>query len=275
MGYRWYDSQGKVPAYEFGFGLSYTTFAYSNLAVKPDFTVDFDLTNTGERKGIEVAQLYLEFPPSAGEPSKRLAGWARVELAPGERRRVQIAAGSLFPARLGFEWREVDLSGRALSRARRRFVAEPAAGAGNRHRPLASGRRCGATACVSIIQSVGPLPHRRPLPRSSRRRAVRLLPPRHFRQQPAARACTGSQQRGEHGAQRAPVGRLSPAGGIQGVPHATQRLAHRVAIGARRQLGCADPARQFSESLSGADPAGLSISGCIRRSPSRPPICPA
>ena len=56
-----------------------------------DLSVEFDLANTGERKGIEVAQLYLEFPPSAGEPSKRLAGWARVELAPGERRRVRLA----------------------------------------------------------------------------------------------------------------------------------------------------------------------------------------
>ena len=91
VGYRWYDSRGKVPAYEFGFGLSYTTFTYSKLTVNRDLSVEFDLANTGERKGTEVAQLYLEFPPSAGEPSKRLAGWARVELAPGERRRVRLA----------------------------------------------------------------------------------------------------------------------------------------------------------------------------------------
>jgi beta-glucosidase len=91
VGYRWYESRGKEPAYEFGFGLSYTTFAYSNLAVNPDLSVTFDLANTGKQDGVEVAQLYLEFPPSAGEPSKRLAGWARVKLAPGERRRVSIA----------------------------------------------------------------------------------------------------------------------------------------------------------------------------------------
>ena len=91
VGYRWYDSRGKAPAYEFGFGLSYTTFAYSNLTVNRDLSVEFDLANTGGRKGIEVAQMYLEFPPSAGEPSKRLAGWVRVELAPGERRRIRIA----------------------------------------------------------------------------------------------------------------------------------------------------------------------------------------
>jgi beta-glucosidase len=92
VGYRWYDARGKTPAYEFGFGLSYTTFAYSNLAAKDDLSVEFDLANTGERQGVEVAQLYLEFPASAGEPAKRLAGWARVDLAPGERRRVRIAA---------------------------------------------------------------------------------------------------------------------------------------------------------------------------------------
>jgi beta-glucosidase len=90
VGYRWYDAQKRTPAYEFGYGLSFTTFAYTNLAVSPDFSVAFDLANTGDRAGIEVAQLYLEFPPSAGEPAKRLAGWARVELAPGERRRVRI-----------------------------------------------------------------------------------------------------------------------------------------------------------------------------------------
>ena len=92
VGYRWYDSRDKAPAYEFGFGLSYTTFAYANLAVDPDLSVTFDLINTGKRAGVEVAQLYVECPSSAGEPAKRLAGWARVELAPGERRRVRIAA---------------------------------------------------------------------------------------------------------------------------------------------------------------------------------------
>lgn len=94
VGYRWYDSQQKAPAYEFGYGLSYTTFAYSNLTVAPDLSVTFDLANTGKRKGVEVVQLYLEFPASAGEPGKRLAGWARVNLAPGERRKVQIKPDS-------------------------------------------------------------------------------------------------------------------------------------------------------------------------------------
>lgn len=91
VGYRWYEARGKSPAWEFGFGLTYTTFAYSNLSVSGDLTVEFDLVNTGERPGVEVAQYYLEFPRSAGEPARRLAGWARVDLAAGERRRVRIA----------------------------------------------------------------------------------------------------------------------------------------------------------------------------------------
>jgi beta-glucosidase len=91
VGYRWYEARGKTPAYEFGFGLSYTTFAYSNLTVNRDLSVEFDLANIGGRKGMEVAQLYLEFPPAAGAPTKRLAGWSRVELAPGEKRRIRIA----------------------------------------------------------------------------------------------------------------------------------------------------------------------------------------
>jgi beta-glucosidase len=91
VGYRWYESQKKAPAYEFGYGLSYTTFAYSKLTVNRDLSVEFDLANTGKRSGTEVAQLYLEFPAPAGEPARRLAGWARMELAPGETRRVRIA----------------------------------------------------------------------------------------------------------------------------------------------------------------------------------------
>jgi beta-glucosidase len=90
VGYRWYEARGKSPAYEFGFGLTYTTFEYSNLTVSGDLSVEFDLVNTGERQGVEVAQYYLEFPRSADEPPKRLAGWARVAHTPGERRHVRI-----------------------------------------------------------------------------------------------------------------------------------------------------------------------------------------
>ncbi|HEY6489321.1 MAG: fibronectin type III-like domain-contianing protein [Terracidiphilus sp.] len=75
-----------------GFGLSYTTYAYSNLSVKPgDSTVvSFTVKNTGKRAGAEIAQIYAALPDSAGEPPKRLVGWTRVELAPGASKQVSI-----------------------------------------------------------------------------------------------------------------------------------------------------------------------------------------
>jgi len=96
VGYRWYDSQGIAPLYPFGFGLSYTTFAVDQLDVparsaadKP-FNVRFRVTNTGARGGTYTPQVYLGFPPAAGEPPKRLVGWQRVTLAPGESQTVSV-----------------------------------------------------------------------------------------------------------------------------------------------------------------------------------------
>jgi len=97
VGYKWYDSQGLTPLFPFGFGLSYTTFAFSNAAVvnnlsfaNPNFQVTFNLTNTGPVAGAEVAQVYLAFPASTGEPPKRLVGWQKVPLAPGASQPVTI-----------------------------------------------------------------------------------------------------------------------------------------------------------------------------------------
>ncbi|MEL7977970.1 glycoside hydrolase family 3 C-terminal domain-containing protein [Isoptericola sp. F-RaC21] len=97
VGYRWYDAQGIEPLFPFGHGLSYTTFEYDDLQVTPDYTdgteevgIRFRLTNTGERTGTEVAQAYVELPPSAGEPSQRLAAWKRVTLEPGESTTVDL-----------------------------------------------------------------------------------------------------------------------------------------------------------------------------------------
>ena len=93
IGYRWYDANNVAPLYPFGFGLSYTTFGYSNLtvsAVSPSGQVQigFDLTNTGGRTGAEVPQLYLGFPPAAGEPPKLLKGFQRISLSPGQTQHV-------------------------------------------------------------------------------------------------------------------------------------------------------------------------------------------
>ena len=80
------------PAYAFGHGLSYTTFAYANLTVDAAAaSASFTLRNTGKLAGAEVAQLYLGFPASAGEPPKQLKGFKQVQLAPGESKTVTFA----------------------------------------------------------------------------------------------------------------------------------------------------------------------------------------
>jgi beta-glucosidase len=90
IGYRHYLDQNIAPMFPFGFGLSYTTFGYSNLQIQPgagagdDVTVTATVTNTGARAGSDVAQLYLKDPAAAGEPSRELAGFDRVTLQPGQ-----------------------------------------------------------------------------------------------------------------------------------------------------------------------------------------------
>ena len=93
VGYRWYQSKRITPLSPFGFGLSYTTFRYSGLAVTSDAKgahVSFNVTNSGHRAGAEVAQLYVGDPPATGEPPKQLKGYAKVQLTPGETTRVTL-----------------------------------------------------------------------------------------------------------------------------------------------------------------------------------------
>jgi beta-glucosidase len=96
VGYRHYDSSQPQPLFPFGFGLSYTTFAFSNLKVtpaagSPEATVTFDVQNTGSRPGAEVTQVYVSDPSAkARRPFEELKGFARVELAPGETKHVSI-----------------------------------------------------------------------------------------------------------------------------------------------------------------------------------------
>jgi beta-glucosidase len=93
VGYRWYDAENKEPLFPFGFGLSYSSFAYSNLHVASAklVSVTFTLKNTSQRAGAEVAQVYLGLPASAGEPPKRLVGWKKLKLAPGEAQEVTVS----------------------------------------------------------------------------------------------------------------------------------------------------------------------------------------
>ncbi len=98
VGYRGYEKNGVQPLFPFGYGLSYTTFQFANLKVAATgagdavkATATFDVTNTGKRKGAEVAQLYVgEDAPKVPRPKHELKGFARVELAPGETRHVTI-----------------------------------------------------------------------------------------------------------------------------------------------------------------------------------------
>ena len=103
VGYKWYDEEGIDPLFEFGYGLSYTSFEYTDLKVKVDrdrtgeravATVAFTVTNTGERDGAEIPQVYLTLPDAADEPGKRLVGFDRIELAAGESTRVELVVDS-------------------------------------------------------------------------------------------------------------------------------------------------------------------------------------
>jgi beta-glucosidase len=93
VGYRWYDAENKEPLFPFGFGLSYTTFSYSQLNVQSgkEAQVSFVVKNTGSRAGAEVAEVYLGLPASANEPPKRLVAWEKVTLDPGQSRTVTVS----------------------------------------------------------------------------------------------------------------------------------------------------------------------------------------
>lgn len=96
VGYRGYEHSGKKPLFSFGHGLSYTTFAYQNLSVSPagpegTCRVSFDVTNTGKREGAEVAQVYVgDQHAKVPRPTKELKGFAKVNLRPGETRRISV-----------------------------------------------------------------------------------------------------------------------------------------------------------------------------------------
>jgi beta-glucosidase len=97
VGYKWYESERKPVLFPFGFGLSYTTYAYSGLRLEGQGqhrTAAFSVKNAGTRDGVEIAQVYVTLPTSAGVPYKRLAGWKRVELKAGESRNVSVAIDS-------------------------------------------------------------------------------------------------------------------------------------------------------------------------------------
>jgi len=106
VGYRYYDKAKVEPRFPFGFGLSYTTFGYANprgpasVRQGESFVVSVQVTNTGDRSGKEVVQLYVEqVAPSEARPLRELKGFRKVELECGETRTVEF---TLTPRDLSF-----------------------------------------------------------------------------------------------------------------------------------------------------------------------------
>jgi beta-glucosidase len=94
VGYKWFDLKGLKPLFPFGHGLSYTQFSYSGLAASQadgNLQLRFKVTNTGAVKGKDVPQLYVAPQGAKWEAPKRLAGWDKVELAPGESKEISVS----------------------------------------------------------------------------------------------------------------------------------------------------------------------------------------
>ncbi|EIW82269.1 glycoside hydrolase family 3 protein [Coniophora puteana RWD-64-598 SS2] len=96
VGYRNYEKRGIAPRFPFGFGLSYTTFEFSNASVTPisedsRFSVSFTIKNTGKDSGREVGQVYIADPDSSLPcPGKELKGFTKVNLKPGEEKKATV-----------------------------------------------------------------------------------------------------------------------------------------------------------------------------------------
>ncbi len=111
VGYRWYNATGTQPLFPFGFGLSYTGFAFDGLSVTPSsdgYSVTVEVTNTGSRTGTEVPQVYLTDPSAAAQPPAELAAFSTVTLAPQQSTAVTLdVPDSAFQSYLAGGWTTV------------------------------------------------------------------------------------------------------------------------------------------------------------------------
>jgi beta-glucosidase len=134
VGYKWYDEKNLQPLFPFGFGLSYSKFSYSDLHVNTQgdrVTVSFKVTNTSSRAGMDTPQVYVGMPANSGEAPRRLIGFQKVALQPGQSTTVtvtvdprllaifdvpghqwQVAAGN-YPIQIGHSSRDFVLNGEA------------------------------------------------------------------------------------------------------------------------------------------------------------------
>jgi beta-glucosidase len=140
VGYRWFDAHHLRPAFPFGFGLSYTHFAYRRLTIRrvPDgVAIGATVTNSGRRVGTDVAQLYLGMPglPGVPQPPKQLKGFDTVSLRPGQSKRVTFV---LNPRTLSY-WDAATARWRVASGCYRVMVGDSSA-----QLPLRGGIRFGS-----------------------------------------------------------------------------------------------------------------------------------
>ena len=97
VGYKWFEAENKHPLFPFGFGLSYTTYSYSDLKLDDkQRQVTFTVKNTGARPGAEIAEVYVQLPSASNESFNRLVAFDKIHLAPGESKSITLPLTPLY-----------------------------------------------------------------------------------------------------------------------------------------------------------------------------------